>query len=252
MTRVKEFFKRYIYAIIIYVLIFLVYKYVTDNGIANPYMFPTVDDIGEEFVRAGDTLFINLLHSFRLVFPSIAIALVIALGLGILLGMHPKLQAALSPVIYSFSVIPALLLSPFALLMAPSFKVASIFLIVYASIWATLFATITGIMTIDKSYLDKAATLEIKGLKKMFKVILPAASPSILSGFVSSLRSSFMVLVFAEMNGAKYGMGFFIKSNSEIGLYDKTWAGFLFMVVVLVIVMQTFEFAKKKMLKWTM
>ena len=107
-------------------------------------------------------------------------------------------------------------------------------------------------MTIDKSYLDKAATLEIKGLKKMFRVILPAASPSILSGFVSSLRSSFMVLVFAEMSGAKYGMGYFIKANSDIGLYDKTWAGFLFMVVVLVIVMQAFEFTKKKMLKWTM
>ncbi|MGO3610063.1 MAG: ABC transporter permease subunit, partial [Enterococcus sp.] len=68
-------------------------------------------------------------------------------------------------------------------------------LIVYGTVWATLFATITGIQTIDKRYLDNAATLELRGAKKFFKVILPAASPSILSGFVNSLRSSFVMLV---------------------------------------------------------
>ena len=46
-------------------------------------------------------------------------------------------------------------------------------------------------------------------------------------------------------------MGFFVKKFSEMGLYDNTWAGFLFMVVVLVIVMQFFEHLKKYLLKWT-
>ncbi|MFR4625776.1 MAG: hypothetical protein ACLT8Y_03820 [Dorea formicigenerans] len=56
-------------------------------------------------------------------------------------------------------------------------------MVVYNIVWATLFATITGIMTIDKRYLDKAATLELTGVKRFMKVILPAASPSILSRF---------------------------------------------------------------------
>lgn len=75
-------------------------------------------------------------------------------------------------------------------------------LIVYNTVWATLFATITGVMTVDKRYLDKAATLELKGWKRLTKVIFPAASPSILSGFVNSLRSTFLMLVYAEMYGA--------------------------------------------------
>ena len=112
-------------------------------------------------------------------------------------------------------------------------------------------STITGIMTIDKHYLDKAATLELTGFKRMIKVILPAASPSIMSGFVNSLRSSFVMLVFAEMYGAGEGMGYFVKKYAELGIFANTWVGFVFMVIVLVIVMQIFEVLKKHMLKWT-
>ena len=111
-------------------------------------------------------------------------------------------------------------------------------MVVYNIVWATLFATITGIMTIDKRYLDKAATLELTGVKRFMKVILPAASPSILAGFVNSLRSSFVMLVFAEMYGGGSGMGYFVKKNSELGVFANTWVGFIFMVIVLVVVMQ--------------
>ena len=155
------------------------------------------------------------------------------------------------PVVYSISVIPAILMSPFALLLAPNFRAASLFLVVYNTIWATLFATINGIMTIDRRYLDNAATLELKGFKRMRKVILPAAMPSILSGFITSLRGSFLVLVYAEMYGAEYGMGFYVKKYTEYGLYAEAWCGFVFMVIVLVIVMQFFEKAKNRLLKWT-
>ena len=77
-----------------------------------------------------------------------------------------KIREALHPVIYAFSVIPSILLSPFVLLLSPTLLSASIFLVVYNIVWATLFATITGIMTIDKRYLDKAATLELTGVKR--------------------------------------------------------------------------------------
>lgn len=53
------------------------------------------------------------------------------------------------------------------------------------------------------------------------------------------------------MTGAQFGMGFYVKKYSSFGLYDRTWAGFLFMVVVLVVVMQLFEMLKKRLLKWT-
>lgn len=251
MNAVKTFFKKYLITIFIYIAIIALYVYFTSSGRANSYLFPDADAILKVFAEDKGVMWQNMLASFKLMIPAIVLSLLIALAVGSVLGLNEKLREALHPIIYTFSVIPSILLSPFALLLAPTFWIASLFLIVYSTLWATLFATITGIMTIDKRYLDKAATLELHGLKRFTKVILPAASPSILAGFVNSLRNTFMMLVYAEMTGAQYGMGFYVKKYAGFGLYDKTWAGFLFMVVILVIVMQIFEMIKKRLLKWT-
>ena len=237
MRKVLKFIKDYWITGCIYLAMFLGYKYIADNQLFGGYLFPAVSKVANSFKENIGTLFMNMFYSFQLMIPAIIIAVVIAIVGGTILGMSKK--------------IPSILMSPFALLMAPSFRIASLFLVVYNTIWATFFATINGIMTIDKVYLDKAKTLELNPVEKMFQVILPAAMPSIMSGFITSLRGSFVVLVYAEMYGAKFGMGFYVKKFAEYGLYSEAWSGFIFMVVVLVIVMQIFEKMKNRILRWT-
>ena len=251
MDKIKKFVKKYWITFCIFLGLALLYVYVTEAGLVNPYLFPSTEAIREAFTASKGMMLGNMLASFKLLIPSVIVSLVIALLLGTVMGMNARVREVLHPVIYAFSVIPSILLSPFVLLMAPSLFSASVFLIVYNIVWSTLFSTITGIMTIDKRYLDKAATLELHGFQRLVKVILPAASPSILAGFVNSLRSSFVMLVFAEMYGAGEGMGYFVKKYAELGIFANTWVGFVFMVIILVIVMQAFEVLKKHLLKWT-
>lgn len=251
MSRVGRFLKKYWITILIFAGIVATYVVIADNKLVNAFLFPSARQIGKAFQQYWQTMFVNMFSSFGLLIPALIIATTIALVVGSVLGMNKRAREVLHPVVYTISVIPSILLSPFALLLAPNFWAASLFLIVYQTIWATLFATITGIQTINKTYLDNAAALELHGAKKFFKVILPAASPSILSGFVTSLRGSFVMLVYAEMYGAKYGMGFFVKKYADYGLYAETWAGFVFLVVVLVIVMQVFEHIKSRLLAWS-
>jgi NitT/TauT family transport system permease protein len=251
MNKVLDFVKKYWITAAIFVGLVIFYIIMTQSGKADPFLFPKYKAILNSFATNKGLLFVNLWSSIKLMVPSILISLAIALALGIVMGLNKRVRDIIHPVIYAFSVIPSILLSPFALLLAPNFTIASIFLIVYGTLWATLFATITGIMTIDKRYLDKAACLELKGIKKFFKVVIPAASPAILAGFVNSLRSTFVMLVYAEMYGANYGMGFFVKKYADFGMYDNVWSGFIFLVIVLVIVMQLFERLKKYILRWT-
>ena len=229
----------------------VLYYYATENNLVNPFLFPKVSAIVKAFSKNQDIMLLNLISSLGMMIPSIIISLAIALTLGIILGRNAILREILHPILYIFSVVPSILLSPFVLLLAPDFWTASVFLIVYSTVWSTLFATVTGIMTIDKRYLDKADVLELRGMKRITKVILPAASPSILSGFVNSLRNTFVMLVYAEMYGSRYGMGFFVKKYTDFSLYDYAWGGFLFMVMVLVIVMQFFDRLKEYLLRWT-
>ena len=251
MSKVARFLKKYWITACIFTGMVLLYIFIADNKLLNAFLFPPPDSILTAFKDKKGLMLKNMLASFELMVPAIVISLVIALLVGTVMGMNKKLREWLHPVIYSISVIPSILLAPFALLLAPSFRIASLFLVVYGTIWSILFATIIGIQTIDKRYLDNAATLELHGFKKLTKVILPAASPSILAGFVNSLRGSFVILVYAEMYGTQYGMGYFVKRYSDYGLYSETWSGFIFMVVVLIVVMQIFEGIKNHMLKWT-
>lgn len=252
MKRIGAFCKKYWGTAVSILFIVGFYAVVTENELVDGVLFPTVGKIGAAFADHAAEMPLNFAASMRLLVPSLLISMVLALGVGIFLGLHKRLRETFYPIIYAVSVVPSILLSPFALYLAPSFTSASIFMICYSTLWPTLFATITGIMTIDKRYLDNAATLCLTGPKRLVKVVLPAAMPSILSGFVTSLRSSFLVLVFAEMYSAQYGMGYFVKKNSDFGLYSNTWAGFLFMVVVLVVIMQIFEVLKNRALRWTM
>lgn len=252
MKNLKTTIIKYSITVLLAIALITIYVYTTENGIANPYFFPKVSKIKKAFDDSRSMMFSNMIASFKLVIPSIVFSLIIGIGVGTVMGLNEWIRDSLHPIIYAFSVIPSILLSPFVLFLSPNIEIASIILIVYNTMWATLFSTITGIMTIDKRYLDKAKVLELNGAKKLFKVILPAASPSIISGFVNSLRSTFVMLVFAEMYGAQNGMGYFVRVNSEFGLYDKVWCGFIFLVIVLVIVMQLFEVIKKILLRWTM
>ena len=247
----KSFITKYWLTIVIAVLLLFIYYYTTENKIANPYFFPKVEKIYKAFLESKELMFDNFISSFKLVIPSIILSLFIGILIGSVMGLNSFLRDALHPLVYAFSVVPSILLSPFVLFLSPNIEVASIILIVYNTVWATLFATITGIMTIDSRYFDKAKVLRLNSFKQFFLVILPAASPAIISGFVNSLRSTFVMLVFAEMYGAQHGMGYFVRVNAEFGLYDKVWCGFIFLVIVLVIVMQIFEILKKIILRWT-
>lgn len=251
MSKVINVIKKYWITYLILILLVIGYAIMANRRLLDPFLFPSTQEIQKSFSDNGKTMFINMISSFKLLFPALFIAVLIALLIGVPIGLSKRAREVMLPIVYGFSVIPSLLLSPFLLLLAPSLAAASRIMIIYNVIWPTCFGVIYGIATIDKAYLDTADTLEIHGIKRLLRVILPAASPTILSGFVSSLRGSFTVLVFAEMYGAKYGMGYFVKKNADFGLFSNVWSGFIFLVVILVIVLRIFEGLKDRALHWT-
>ena len=142
MNKVKTFVKKYWVTVLIFAGMVGLYYYSTEFGNANPFLFPKVSSIAKVYESDKHLMGQNLWASFKMMIPAVFLSLAIALSLGTFLGLNKKAREALHPVIYTFSVVPAILLSPFVLLIAPNMFVASIVLIVYSTVWATLFATI--------------------------------------------------------------------------------------------------------------
>lgn len=251
MKKVALFFQDYIGTLLIILSVFFVYMFATDTEILDRYLFPQVGNIGSAFKEYWPEMLQNLRASFALLIPGVTCGVLLALIIGIPMGLNRRFRKTLHPIIYSFSMIPVVLLSPFAIHIAPTLRSASMFLVIWGTVWAMLFATINGIMTIDKRYLDNATVLGVFGFKRLTKIILPAAFPSMAGGFVTSMRSAFLSLIFAEMYGTKLGMGYFVKANSDLGYFSRVWSGFLFMALVMVVLMQIIEKIKNWVLRWT-
>jgi len=248
----KKFLKDRLGMILIFIGIVVLYEIATDVfSILDPFLFHGLSVILPGFSSHLDQLMKGLVSSLGLLIPAYMMALTLGISLGVFIGLKKLLRKNITPYINGFSAIPATLLTPYAIHIFPSFQHASIFIIFLGAFWPILGTTINATMTIDKRYLESAATLEITGAEKLFRVILPAASPAILSGCAVALKFSFVLLTVAEMFGATSGMGYFVQYYSDFARFDLVSVGFIFIGVVLVGIMYLFDVMKCRILRWT-
>lgn len=248
-----NFRKKYLGIICIGVGIILLYILLTDVfHVLSSFLFPSLLDVIKLIPDYIGQLLQGLVSSLGLLVTAYVLAVLLGVSLGTLIGLKAGLRKNLNPYITAFSAIPVPLLTPYAINIFPTFRAASIFLIWLAAFWVILGTTIGAVQSIDKRYLENAATLELPKSTRLFRVILPAASPTILIGCSTALLLSFMMLAVAEMFGASSGMAFFIQYYSDFARFDLVMLGFLFVAIVLVIIMYLFDRLKARIIHWTL
>lgn len=220
--------------------------------VLNPFLFHSVTKIPPLFAEYLPRLIEGLWSSLGLLVWGYMFALVFGISFGSIIGSKKLIRKNLMPYINAFSAIPVTLITPYAINLFPSFRIASIFIIFLGCFWIILGSTITAVMTIDRRYLENASTIELTGPQKLFRIMLPAASPAILTGCTIALKLAFMLLAVAEMFGATSGMGYFIQYYSDFGRFDLVAVGFVFMAIVLLIIMYVFDRIKARILHWTL
>ncbi|WP_154439502.1 ABC transporter permease [Tissierella pigra] len=245
--------KDYIGTIIILIMAFLIYIFATDiYNILDPVLFPGFSKIGPKFYSSMPKLWKSLISSLKLLIPGYFGAAFSGILLGILIGTNPRLNKNLKPIIFALNPIPPSMMTPYLIAIMPTFYLSSVAVIFIGCFWPFLNGTINGIVLIDQKYLDNSKVLELKGFKKLFNVILPAAAPSILSGAGTALNFAFILLAIAEMFATNSGLGHFIQYYADFSDYARVISGLLFMGGFIVIVMLGFEKFKKKILFWTL
>ncbi len=138
------------------------------------------------------------------------LASVVAIPLGFLIGMSPLLRTALNPFIQILKPISPLAWMPLALYTIKDSSISGIFVIFICSVWPMLVNTAFGVASVKREWLNVANTLEVSPLRKAFKVILPAAAPTILTGMRISMGIAWLVIVAAEMLVGGTGIGYFV------------------------------------------
>ncbi len=153
---------------------------------------------------------IQLLHSLARVGLGFSLAVLVALPVGFVIGMSPLMRKSFDPFIQVLKPISPLAWMPLALYTLKDSDVSGIFVIFICSIWPMLINTAFGVAHVKREWLNVASTLEVSPLRKAFRVILPAAAPTILTGMRISMGIAWLVIVAAEMLVGGTGIGYFV------------------------------------------
>jgi nitrate/nitrite transport system permease protein len=151
----------------------------------------------------------NLLISLRRVSIGYISASIIAIPLGVIIGISPIAYKAFNPYVQLLKPVSPLAWLPLGLYIFRDSEQTGIFIILISSIWPTLINTAFGVANVNQEYLNVAKTLNASRMRTILKVILPAALPNIVSGLRISMGIAWLVIVAAEMLLGT-GLGYFI------------------------------------------
>ena len=159
-------------------------------------------------------------------------ASIIAIMLGVVLGLNRVLFRAINPYIQILKPISPLAWMPLLLYTVKDPKWTAILVVFMAALWPTLATTAFGVSSLRKEYLHVAAIVQLSWFKRLFKVILPAAAPTIVNGLRISFGSALVAVVPAEMLLGELGVGYL----SWIEWNNLDIAGVIFAILVVGVV----------------
>ncbi|MGW4245519.1 ABC transporter permease [Nocardia sp. NPDC004722] len=193
--------------------------------------FSTVVQAGIELIRNGQ-MWDNVSTSLTRSLIGFAIALIAAIPVGVAIAWYKPVADFLSPILELFRNTAALALLPVFILILGIGETSKIALVVYAGFFPILLNTISGVRTVDPLLVKSAVSLGFSPLRLFQKVILPAAVPSIFTGIRMAASGSILVLIAAEMFGARAGLGYLITAAQQNFQIPDMYAGIVAIALV--------------------
>lgn len=174
------------------------------------------------------TFFDQIVTSLGTVLAGFLLATVIAVPLGIIIGLNRHVNAAINPLIQVFKPVSPLAWLPLVTMVVsatyvsddPMFEksfLTSMFTVTLCSLWPTLINTSVGVGAVDPDLLNVSRVLRLSFWTHVRKVVLPSAVPMIFTGLRVSLGIAWMVLIAAEMLAQSPGLGKFVWDEFQNG-----------------------------------
>ncbi|MBB5112485.1 ABC transporter permease [Micromonospora echinospora] len=180
----------------------------------------------------------------------LALAVVTAIPLGLLIGWYRPLADLLSPLLEVFRNTAALALLPVFVLILGLGETSKIALVVYACSWPILLNTIAGVKGVDPLLIRSARSMGLNHLRLFQKVILPAAVPTVFTGVRLAGAYSILVLVAAEMVGAKAGLGYLVNYAQYNFAIPDMYAGIITISAIGLVVNQLLVAGERRFSTW--
>jgi len=203
-------------------------------------------------VPPGHLLHNHMLYSLYRVALGYAVAALLGIPLGLLMGWSTGLLRMIRPLVELVRPIPPLAWIPIAILWFGIGIKSAAFIIFLGAFFPILLNTISGVLSIHPILIDAARTLHAKEKDIFLKVLFPGAIPSIFVGMRIGIGIGWMTLVAAEFTGVKegYGLGYMIMTARDIQRPDEILAGMLVIGVIGLLIDIGLRGAESRTIRW--
>lgn len=272
----SETLKRTINGMIVPILFLIIWTFYA-NRINNPVILPNIKLVLDNFLHASED-FIglgsipqNVAVSLIRVLLGYAAGIIVALPLGVLMGYNEKINILFNNFINIFSPVPVLGWVPLVLawfgtsslatlLKIPygpkqvfygNFKFSMIFIIAIGTFFPVVSNASFGVRNVPKTLIESAKVLGANDVDIFFKILIPAAGPSIVNGLRGGLGSAWGCLVAAEMlPGSLSGLGYMITHAYELARIDLVVTGIICIGLVGAFLDYIFVIIEKRYFSW--
>lgn len=233
-------------------IFFAVWEISPRIGIIDPMFLPTFSETITKLASLllSGQLLVHLGASLQRSLIGYALAMLVGIPLGLFIGWYNKFEEYADLFLQLLRNTSTFALIPIFLLFFGLGETSKIATVLWAAIWPILINTISGVKSVEPIYIKAAKSLGLSDKELFRKVILPASFPSIVSGARNGAKSAIMVVIGAEMIGAKSGLGFFIQNAQFNFMIPEMFAGILLLSVLGVTLNYLLVWIEKKVTYW--
>lgn len=258
-------------------VIFIIIWFYLAKSIDNTVILPSPAMVLQLLIHPSENLISmgslanNIFISLLRVLAGYLLAVMLAIPLGILMGYYAKIFQLFNTFVGLFRPIPPLAWVPLVLawfginsfatltgvergplfIYLNNLKLSMVFIIFIGAFYPVLTSAIYGVKNVKKTLIDSARVLGAGESDIFFKILIPAAKPSIVNGMRIGLGVAWMCLVSAEMlPGSLSGIGYLITHAYTIARTDVVIAGMISIGVVGALMDTLFRIFEEKKFRW--
>lgn len=237
-------------AVIILLLVF--WEVAPRVGLVDFTFFPPFSKVVEGWwglVISGD-LYAHFQASILRSLIGFGLAILVGIPLGLIIGWYPLANELLNPVLELFRNTAALAILPVFILLLGIGETSKISIVLFACVFPILLNTINAVRNVDPLFIKSAKSMGLSSAKLFYKVILPASIPTIFTGIRMAGSASILVLIAAEMVGAKEGLGYLISYTQMNFQIPQMYAGIITISVLGLILNYILVSIERKFSRW--
>lgn len=178
------------------------------------------------------------------------IGALLALPLGLWVGSSKIGNDLMNPLIQFLRPIPPIAYIPLAMLWFGLGNPPAFFLISIGAFFPILINTIAGVRNVDGIYILAARNLGAGQATMFRRIILPAATPYILTGMRVGIGTAFICVIVAEMIAVNSGVGYRILEAREYMWSDKVIAGMFTIGFLGLVIDLCMDRLNRRLLRW--